>query len=392
MEQFQSFPNRKGTRSVKWDKVEDLYGAEDVQPLWVADMDLEVASPIKKALTDRINHGIFGYTFTDENLNNVIINWVSKHHNYHVQSEEIIYSPGVLETIHMAILTQTDELDKILIQTPVYHPFQHMIKRHNRTLVTSPLVNTEGHYTMDFDDLENQFKHDVKMMIFCSPHNPIGRVWTKNELQRLLELAEKYHVLIVSDEIHADLIYPGNKHIPIAAIDAPNNDQIITLMSPTKTFNLAGLQISYAIVPNRKIRTQLKNAFARYGITMLNTLGITALEAAYTEGEDWLNQLMVLLTNNKTLVESTLSSYDEVTVTKAEGTYLLWLDFNRLGMTHEELKTWMEKEAKLGLNSGIAFGENGSGFMRMNIASPEDYIKEALTKLTQALNDRRSQK
>ncbi|GEM02861.1 cystathione beta-lyase [Halolactibacillus halophilus] len=392
MENFNTFSDRKGTRSVKWDKVEELYGSEDVQPLWVADMDLEVASPIKKALQERVNHGIFGYTFTDEALNQVVIHWVKSHHNFYVQSDEIVYSPGVLETIHMAILTQTDELDKILIQTPVYHPFHHMIKRHNRTLVTSPLINTAGHYTMDFNDLEEQFKTGVKMMILCSPHNPIGRVWTIEELKRVLELAEKYNVLIVADEIHGDLIYPGHKHTPIASLDLATNNQIITLMSPTKTFNLAGLQISYAVIPDKKIRTQIKNAFVRFGITMLNPLGIVALETAYTKGEDWLNQLTDLLATNKALVETTLEPYDGVTVTKAEGTYLLWLDFNGLAMSHDELKTWMEQDAGLGLNSGIAFGENGSGFMRMNIASPTAYVKEALNKLTQALEEKAKDK
>lgn len=388
MEHFNTFPDRKGTRSVKWDKVQELYGSDNVQPLWVADMDLEIASPIKKALHERVDHGIFGYTFTDEALNKVVIDWVKNHHNFDVASNDIVYSPGVLETIHMTILTQTDELDKILIQTPVYHPFQHMIKRHNRTLVTSPLINTEGHYTMDFNDLEAQFKTGVKMMILCSPHNPIGRVWTKKELQRVLELAKQYHVLIVSDEIHADLVYSRHKHTPMASLDSVASHPIITLMSPTKTFNLAGLQISYAIIPDKKIRTQIKNAFVRFGMTMLNPLGITALEAAYTQGEDWLSQLIDLLTTNKTLVETTLEPYDSVTVTQAEGTYLLWLDFNHLGMSHDDLKTWMEKEVGLGLNSGIAFGENGSGFMRMNIASPTTYITEALDKLTKALDNK----
>ena len=392
MENFNTFPDRKDTRSVKWDKVEELYGSEDVQPLWVADMDLEIASPIKKVLHERVDHGIFGYTFTDDALNQVVIHWVKSHHNFNVQSDEIVYSPGVLETIHMAILTQTDELDKILIQTPVYHPFHHMIKRHNRTLVTSPLINTAGHYTMDFNDLEEQFKTGVKMMILCSPHNPIGRVWTKEELKRVLELAAKYNVLIVSDEIHADLIYPGHTHTPIASLNSATNNQIITLMSPTKTFNLAGLQISYAVIPDKKMRTQIKNAFVRFGITMLNPLGIVALEAAYTKGEDWFNQLIDLLTTNKALVETTLESYDQVTVTKAEGTYLLWFDFNGLNMNHDELKTWMEQDAKLGLNSGITFGENGSGFMRMNIASPTAYVKEALNKLTKALDEQAKSK
>lgn len=389
MQDFSTFPNRTGTRSVKWDKLEELYGSSDVQPLWVADMDLEIAEPIKQALLDRVNHGIFGYTFTDMALNNVVVDWVKRNHQLIIQPDDIVYSPGVLETIHMAILTQTDESDKILIQTPVYHPFQHMIKRHKRTLITSPLINTDGYYTMDFANLEENFKNGVKMMILCSPHNPIGRVWTKEELNELLRLASQYNILILSDEIHADLVYKGHKHTPIDSLDSPRKPKIITLMSPTKSFNLAGLQISYAIIPDKKIRMQIKNAFVRFGMTMLNPLGITALETAYTKGDPWLNDLRQLLTKNKTLVERALEPYDIVTVTKAEGTYLLWLDFNQLNMSHDELTKWMAQTVGLGLNSGITFGEDGHGFMRMNIASPYNYIKEALDKLTQALDQRK---
>lgn len=385
MTSFKHLPNRHNTRSVKWDKVKAIYGDADVQPLWVADMDLEIAEPIKQALKDRVDHGVFGYTFTDDLLDQLVTNWLDTQHDFNVSTASLIYSPGVLETIHMTILTQTEEHDKVLIQTPVYFPFHSMIKNHNRELVKNPLINTNGHYTIDFEDLEAKFKDGVKAMIFCSPHNPVGRVWTEPELKRVLELAEAYNVLIISDEIHADLVYQGSKHIPIGSLDSPIQQQIITLMSPTKSFNLAGLQVSYAIVPDKKVRMQLRHAFSKYGITMLNTLGITALEAAYSNGKHWLDDLLKLLATNKQLVEDTFENEPLVQVTKAEGTYLLWLDLNALNLDHDTLKTWMETEAKLGLNSGITFGENGSGFMRMNIASPTAYIKEALDKLTDAL-------
>ncbi|PXW91387.1 cystathionine beta-lyase [Streptohalobacillus salinus] len=385
MTSFKHLPNRHNTRSVKWDKVKAIYGDADVQPLWVADMDLEIAEPIKQALKDRVDHGVFGYTFTDDLLDQLVTNWLDTQHDFNVSTASLIYSPGVLETIHMTILTQTEEHDKVLIQTPVYFPFHSMIKNHNRELVKNPLINTNGHYTIDFEDLEAKFKDGVKAMIFCSPHNPVGRVWTEPELKRVLELAEAYNVLIISDEIHADLVYQGSKHIPIGSLDSPIQEQIITLMSPTKSFNLAGLQVSYAIVPDKKVRMQLRHAFSKYGITMLNTLGITALEAAYSNGKHWLDDLLKLLATNKQLVEDTFENEPLVQVTKAEGTYLLWLDLNALNLDHDTLKTWMETEAKLGLNSGITFGENGSGFMRMNIASPTAYIKEALDKLTDAL-------
>lgn len=386
MTAFDRFPERRQTRSVKWDMTKAVFGSKDVQPLWVADMDFEVAPEIKSALKARIDHGIFGYTYTDKSLNQVIKDWLMKRHQFEVALSSIIYSSGVLETIHMALLTQTKENDKVLIQTPVYPPFHSMVKQHNRELVTNPLIYQEGRYTIDFKDLEEKFRSGVKAMIFCSPHNPVGRVWTKNELVTLLNLVEKYNVLLISDEIHADLTYAGHKHIPIGSIDTDIKDRIITVMSPTKSFNLAGLQVSYAVIPDKKLREDIEEAFRRYGRTMLNTIGITALEAAYTKGEAWLDDLLAILETNKILVEETLKDRTDVSVIKAEGTYLLWLDFNARFDDHDALKTWAEKEAKVGLNSGITFGENGKGFLRINIGSPTTYVREALLKLTEALN------
>ncbi|HHU18736.1 MAG TPA: pyridoxal phosphate-dependent aminotransferase [Bacilli bacterium] len=386
MNNFESFPNRKGTRSMKWDLVKNVFGSEDIQPMWVADMDLEIADPIKKALTERIEHGIFGYTVTDEQLNKTVQQWLVKQHDWDIDPDWLLYSPGVIPTIHMTILTQTDPGDKILIQTPVYHPFQQIIKSHQRELVTNPLIYQNGRYTIDFVDLEEKFKQGVKVMLFCSPHNPVGRVWTEEELNKILALAEKYDVLIISDEIHADLIYEPFKHIPAGSLDSAISEQIISCFSPTKTFNLAGLQVSYAVIPDKKLRTEISAALSKYGINSLNTLGITALEAAYQFGDEWLAGLIQLLKQNYQLIETTFADCDKIDVIQPEGTYLIWLDCRKMNLTQGELVKFMTEEAKVGLNNGVTFGEEGRGFMRLNIASPTAYVKEGVDKIIAALN------
>ncbi|SEO72111.1 cystathione beta-lyase [Amphibacillus marinus] len=383
---FEQLPNRKGTRSVKWDMVKQIYGAHDVQPMWVADMDLEIAQPIKEALKKVIDHGVFGYSYTDDKTDNSIKKWLLTKHDWEINSTSLLYSAGVLEIIHMTVLTYTKPKDKILIQTPVYHPFQSIIKNHQRELVTNSLLLNNGHYTIDFEDLELKFRTGVKLFIFCSPHNPVGRVWKTDELTRVAELAHKYNVMLISDEIHADLVYPGVKHIPIGSLDTPIKNKIITCMAPTKTFNLAGLQVAYAIIPDKTIRTTIYQAFETHGRTMLNTLGITALEAAYEHGFNWLAQLIELLVENLRIVNETFKNRDEVNVIQPEGTYLIWLDFRKSGLTHKQLTLFMQEEAKIGLNSGATFGDEGKGFMRMNIASPTSYVLEGVEKICQALD------
>ncbi|GGM37095.1 aminotransferase [Paraliobacillus quinghaiensis] len=385
---FDELPARKDTRSVKWDMVKALYGTDDVQPMWVADMDLPIANPIKQALVDRAEHAIFGYTYTDKLLNQIVRQWLQKQHDWDIKSDWIIYSPGVISTLHMAVLNVTKPGDSVLIQTPVYPPFYDIVKSHDRDLVTNPLRYENGYYTIDFEDLESKFQQGVKAFILCNPHNPVGRVWTKEELQKITSLCLQYDVMILSDEIHADLIYNNHKHIPIASLSDKVSEQTITCMSPTKTFNLAGLQVSYAIVPNKDVRDAMKNEFKKYGMTMLNTMGITALEAAYTSGEEWLRELLQLLEHNRDLVVSAFQDHPEITAMKAEGTYLIWLDCTDMGLSHAELKKFMQEKAKIGLNDGASFGIEGEGFMRMNIASPTNYVQEGVNKILKALDNR----
>lgn len=383
---FEDFPNRKNTRSAKWDMVEKLYGADDVHPMWVADMDLTIAEAMKQALKNRVDHGIFGYTVTDDEINKHVQQWILTQHQWEIEKDWIVYSPGVIPTLHMAILTETNPGDKIVIQTPVYPPFFELIKTHDRELVQNPLIYQDNYYTIDFDDLENSFKQGVSAFILCNPHNPVGRVWTKEELEQLAKLCLQYDVTILSDEIHADLIYPGHKHIPISSLSEEVNQQTITCLSPTKTFNIAGLQVSYAIIPNEKRRKAMNKAFRKYGMNHINTLGITAIEAAYTEGKEWLDQLMQLLERNRDLVVDAFAARDEITAIQPEGTYLIWLDCTNMKLEQAELKKFMQEKAKVGLNDGVSFGEEGHGFMRINIASPTNYVQEGINKIIAALN------
>lgn len=385
---FEELPKRENTRSVKWDMVKTLYGAEDVQPMWVADMDLPIAEPIRKALVNRAEHAIFGYTLTDEKLNQTVQNWLHARHNWDIKKEWIVYSPGVIPTLHMAILNVTNPGDSVLIQTPVYPPFYDIVKSHDRNLVTNPLQYQNGSYHIDFDDLETKFKQGVKAFILCNPHNPVGRVWTKAELEKMAALCLQYDVTILSDEIHADLIFDGKKHIPFGTLSNEINNRTITCMSPTKTFNLAGLNVSYAIVPDKDVRVAMQKEFRKYGMTMLNAMGITALEAAYTNGEDWLEDLLALLEKNRDLLVDAFQDRSEITAIRAEGTYLIWLDCRKMGLSHPALKTFMQEEAKVGLNDGASFGIEGEGFMRMNIASPTSYVQEGINKILTALDNR----
>lgn len=385
---FEILPKRENTRSAKWDMVKTLFGAEDVQPMWVADMDLPIAEPIKDALVNRAEHAIFGYTLTDDLLNQTVKDWLLRRHNWDIKKEWIVYSPGVIPTLHMAILNVTKPGDSVLIQTPVYPPFYDIVKSHDRKLVTNPLQYKDGAYEIDFDDLETKFKQGVKAFILCNPHNPVGRVWSKQDLEKMAALCLQYDVFILSDEIHADLIFDGKKHIPVGTLSSEINSRTITCMSPTKTFNLAGLNVSYAIVPNEDIRVAMQKEYRKYGMTMLNAMGITALEAAYTDGEEWLDDLLSLLEHNRNILVEAFQERPEITAIRAEGTYLIWLDCTNMGLTHEDLKKFMQEEAKVGLNDGASFGIEGEGFMRMNIASPTSYVQEGINKILVALDKR----
>lgn len=385
--QFDKEINRQDTHSMKYDNRKNVFGTEDVIPLWVADMDFQAPQEVNDMIKSRAEHGVYGYTIMTEDIKESVVNWLSNRHDWKVNESQLTFSPGVITSLHIAIQQFTSEGDKILIQTPVYTPFFNLINNGNRQLVESELIEQNGKYVMDFADLESKFKDGVKAMIFCSPHNPVGRVWTKEELEKLAQLCVKYDVLLLSDEIHADIVFKDYKHIPIATISDEIAEQTITFMSATKTFNLAGLQSSYIVTMNRKFRLKLQSELNLLGFSMLNTFGTLAIKEAYNHGEKWLNEFLNTIENNKNYVKDRLENetYNRLKVIDSEGTYLVWVDCSKLGLSDEALKKFMIKKAKVGLNAGISYGEAGSQFMRINIACPQSTLEKAVNQIIAAI-------
>lgn len=387
MGKFDEIHDRTNTRSVKWDMLKPVFQTDDVLPMWVADMDFKAPQAVNDALKARAEHGIYGYTIIDEDVKGSITNWVKKRHNWTIKQDWLSFSPGVVASLHMAIQTFTKPNDKVLIQTPVYTPFYKVIEGHDRQVIKNKLVLEDNYYTIDFEDMEEKLK-DVQAFMFCSPHNPVGRVWKEDELRKMAELCLKHDVVILSDEIHADLIYPGQKHIPIAALSEDIADQTITFMSPSKSFNLAGLQASYIITSNKEKRDALDQQLLKQGHNMLNTMGNTALHAAYQHGEEWLDELRHVLEENRDYATEMLEGKtDALQVTRTEGTYLLWIDCSKLNMSKTELKKFMIENAKVGLNAGADYGDEGDAFMRMNLACPKKTVEEGVDRIIQAVNN-----
>lgn len=356
--------------------------------MWVADMDFQAPPAVNQAIKQRAEHGFYGYTVINDPIKNSVINWVKRRHQWDISKEMLSFSPGVLMSLHIAIQSFTNQHDKILIQTPIYNPFFNTIENGNRKIVKNSLVYKNGKYEIDFDDFEQKLKDGVKAFILCSPHNPVGRVWTKEELQKIGDLCLAYDVLILSDEIHADLIFENEQHIPIATLSEDIAEQTITFMSPTKTFNLAGLQASYIITQNKAKRTEINKQLRLNGFSMLNTIGVIALKAAYNESEQWLDNLLMTLEQHKQYVKNTLESNTNLKVIDSEGTYLLWIDCQALNMDATDLQHFMLTKAKVGMNAGIDYGDEGAQFMRMNIACPKPLLEDGVKRIIEAINSK----
>ncbi len=384
---FDEVIDRKNTFSLKWDCCKERFGREDILPMWVADMDFKSPAQITEAIIERAEHGVFGYTETSEKLSVALVCWMKKRHNWAIDKEWIVHTPGVVTSISISILAFTDIGDKILIQTPVYYPFYSCIQDNKRQLVVNSLKNNNGHYEIDFEDLEKKLGNGVKMMIFCSPHNPIGRVWSSDELVQVANLCRKYNVIMISDEIHSDLVYKGHKHIPIASAFEGTLDTSITLTSPTKTFNLAGLSESAAIIPNMELRQNFKKTLIKTGAGMLNIFGLEAAEVAYTQCEGWLEELMTYLEGNlEILVEYFKKNITQIKVIRPEATYLAWLDCNELPVAAGKMKEFFTFKAGVGLNDGATFGKEGHGFQRINFACPRALLLEGLERIKNAVD------
>lgn len=382
-EKFDRDIDRSGTNSTKFDDRLGIFGNANVMPLWVADMDFAAPAEITHALIRRATHPIYGYTLVPESLYESLIDWLKRRHHWHVEREWIILSPGVVPSLTAAVMALTQPREQVIVQPPVYFPFFSAATKTDRRLVLNPLHLEQGHYTIDFDQLE-QIGADARMLLFCSPHNPVGRVWRKAELTRLIKMAQQYDWLIISDEIHADLIYPGQLHYPLANL-AQNADHIITAVAPSKTFNIPGLHLSALIVPNKTHRAAIMHFFDMIHVSAANPFSIIAFETAYRQGEKWLDELMPYLRETRDQVSAYLSEYlAPIQPIKPEGTYLLWLDCRALNMSDNQLKHFFIHEAEVGLSPGILFGREGSGFMRMNIGTPRHHIMKALENIKKA--------
>lgn len=388
MDQFETVHKRKNTRSVKWDMLQEVFHTDDILPMWVADMDFQAPKEINNALIERAKHGIYGYTTVDHQLKTTVVDWVKRRHEWTISTESLTFSPGVVTSLHIAVTAFTEPNDHILIQTPVYTPFYQVIQQHDRKIIKNELILNENtsKYEIDFTDFEEKLASGVKAFILCSPHNPVGRVWTKEELTKMAQLCEQYDVLILSDEIHCDLIYPNYKHIPIASLSDDVANNTITFMSPSKTFNVAGLQASYVITESETNKKKFDQQLRKYGLHSLNTMGIVALDAAYNYGEDWLSKLIHRLDLNKQYVINKIHNETNLRVIDSEGTYLLWIDCRKLGLNSTELHKFMIEKAKIGLNQGISYGDEAAHFMRINIACPMETLKEGVSRLILAVN------
>ncbi|MFW9905597.1 MAG: MalY/PatB family protein [Candidatus Thorarchaeota archaeon] len=388
---FDEVIDRSNTGSIKWDPfyLKKLFGKEDLLPLWVADMDFRAPQPVIDALVERVKHGIFGYTGPDPiKYNNSVINWFKRRHNWTLHEDWLVYSPGIVQACTYLIQRFTNPGDKIIIQDPVYYPFASIIKNNGRRVVSSQLILEKSYYQMNYDDLEEKAKNPrVKAIILCSPHNPIGRVWTKQELTRLGEICLENNVLIISDEIHCDLVYPKHKHIVFASISEEFAQHSFTCTAGSKTFNLAGFQHSNVIISNEELRESFKVQMEANSLTIPNAFGALALQVAYDEGEEWLNSLIQVLERNLNFLKSFLNkNLPSVAVIEPEGTYLVWLDFRALKVDHKELEKKMLEEAKLALDSGYKFGPGGEGFERINIACPLTILEESLERISEVFS------
>lgn len=387
MTDFDRLTDRRGTDCLKYDfAVERGYPGE-VLPFWVADMDFPTAAPIVKALEERARHGIFGYTNIKEDYKALLARWFQKRHGWQIEGEWLSITPGVVFGICTAIRAFTEPGEGVLICPPVYYPFAASIRANDRKLVESPLVEKEGHYEIDFEDFERKIvANEVKLFVLCSPHNPVGRVWSREELEQVAAICQKHRVLVVADEIHQDFVRPGHRHTVFASLGAEVADFTITCTSPSKTFNLAGLQISHIFISNESLRRRFRHELEAVGYGEPNAMAEVAAKAAYSEGEPWLKELLAYLEENISRTRSFLSEHlPEVKLVEPEGTYLLWLDCRGTGLSPEAQDEALVQRGRIWLDEGRIFGAGGEGFQRINIACPWSILEEGLKRLAFAL-------
>lgn len=396
---FDQTVSREGTQSLKYDAKLQTFGTNDVMPMWVADMDFAIPAAISKALQARANHPVFGYSIAPESLYEALMDWLLAKHHWQVKREWIVLTPGVVPSLNLVVAALTAENTGVIVQPPVYFPFFSAVTNQNRRLIENPLQlkdDTFGNlqYQMDFQHLDGCAKK-AKLMLLCSPHNPVGRVWQKDELLTLLAIANKQDLIILSDEIHADLVYSNAQHQSLSHLVSESelptitdsSHRIITAVSPSKTFNIPGLGLSALIVPNEAHRQTIQSHLNKMGVSVTNPFNLVAFEAAYREGGDWLNALMAYLQNTRDeAIAFIKKNLPKINVISPQGTYLLWLDCRKLNLDDQALNRFFIQEAKLGLSPGAMFGRGGEGFMRMNIGTTKANLIAALTRLKYSLS------
>lgn len=381
--------DRTNTNSKKWNSEiykETYHGHTDLLPLWVADMDFKVAQPILNSMKEIIEHGVLGYTSTDEEYYRAIINWNKKRKNSEIKKEWIVFTNGVVPAISFMIQAFTQKGDNILIQTPVYHPFRLTTENNERNIITNPLINNNGIYSMNFEDFEKKIiENHIKAFILCNPHNPVGRVWTKEDLIQLGDICLKHNVLIISDEIHSDLIFKEHKHCSFLTLEKKYFSNLIVCTAPSKTFNLAGIQTSLIIIPDENLRKIYQKTLRNVRIETPNSFGIAAIKSAYTQGEEWLEQVIEYLDENRKFIEKFLrKNLPNTKYIKPEGTYLAWIYLGDI-LKNRDIEKFFEEEAKVAIDYGHWFGEEGKGYIRLNFACPRIILEEALNKIKNSI-------
>ena len=386
---FDKVVDRRGTNSYKWDS--SLRG--DVLPLWVADMDFETAPCVVEALRRRVEHGVFGYVRVPETYYEALTGWFARKHGWKMRPEHVIYTSGVVPAISAIIKAMTEPGDKVLVQTPVYNCFFSSIRNNGCEIVSSQLVNDGNRYTIDFEDFEKKASDErVKVFLLCNPHNPAGRVWTRDELRQMGEICKRHHVFVVSDEIHCEFVFPGHQYVPYASVDPSFLPSAAICTSPSKAFNIAGLQIANITATDDDVRKKIDKAININEVCDVNPFGVEALIAAYNQGESWLEELKAYIYGNYRYAREYIESeMPELRTNEMEGTYLLWIDTKAMRQSSEELESAMLEEVGLWLNSGSMYGDAGEGYMRMNLACPRQTLTEALRRMKRYY-DRRLQK
>ena len=392
---------RNETRSFKWDFRKDSgkvihwdgadpgHGADQTLPMWVADMDFPSPQPVVDALAERVRHGVYGYTYADTPLYDSVVDWMQRRHNWDISADWVRIVPaGIVPGLHMLVQTYINPGEKVLIQPPVYYPFSFAIENNGGEIVNNPLIYEDGKYRMDYEDLERKTADpDVKLAILCSPHNPVGRVWTPEELARFAEICLRNNVLIIADEVHCDLTYEGVTFVPLCTLGAGIAEKTIVCNAPSKTFNLAGLQTSNLIFPGEALRARFDDTLKVVGLFGLNPLSALALETAYNEGEEWLNQLMTYIQGNYNYMAAYFAEHlPQLPIIKPEATYLVWFDCRSLGLDKDALEDLMFNKAKIYFDEGYIFGEEGEGFERINIACPRSIVVDAMERIKRAID------